>query len=106
MNREVIDMVLDGIVLDPVRISHVGVFDVGYAWCVVGFVEKSGGLRDAHERLELLPHITTHAEWIPHVTLAYVKKTADVGTWVSMLGERFTGVGLNVLGLNYGDDLP
>lgn len=106
VNREVIDLVLDGVELDTVRISHVGVFDVGDAWCVVGFVEKSGWLRDAHERLEMLPHITTHAEWIPHVTLAYVKKTADVVTWVNMLGDKFAGAELSVTGLNYGDDLP
>jgi len=37
---------------------------------------------DAHQRLSLLPHIDTFAEYKPHVTLAYVKASqADQWEW-------------------------
>lgn len=32
------------------------------------------GLVEAHERLGMLPHVNTHPQYMPHVTLAYVKR--------------------------------
>lgn len=41
---------------------------------VVAEVQSMGSeLTDAHARLSLLPHIDTHPDYRPHITLAYVK---------------------------------
>jgi len=51
--------------------------------CLVALLDPSPEMLDAHQRLSLLPHIDTHPEYKPHVTLAYVKaEHADQWQWV------------------------
>lgn len=52
--------------------------------CVVARLEAGGPLADAHGRLSYLPHIDTHPEYKPHVTIAYVRRDR-AQEWVDLL---------------------
>lgn len=67
--------------------------------CVVAALE-SNYLRDAHARLSLLPHIDTHREYRPHVTLAYVHRDHAAAT-LALLDDALP-IRFDVDGLNYG----
>ena len=41
--------------------------------CVVARLRVSDAILEAHQRLSLLPHVNTFGEYVPHVTIAYVK---------------------------------
>lgn len=110
--RAAVDEVLDG--WEPGRIytETIDAFpspmpDEPYS-CIVAKLHATRGLRDAHARLSLLPHINTHPEYRPHVTLAYVHKdrcSDAIDAVRRVLGTRdiFTHAELVPIGLNYGD---
>lgn len=98
-----VDQLLDGWNLNSVKIDHVGYFDTSDSYAVVAHLEKTPELVDGHERLTLLPHINTFSEYLPHMTLAYVKKEADVDSWVDTLNKVYAGKTVQAAGINYGD---
>jgi 2'-5' RNA ligase len=98
-----VDMVLEGWKLKTLTIEEVSYFDLGDSYAVIALVEKTPELVDGHERLTLLPHINTFSEYIPHITLAYVKKDADIDKWVSSLNKKYRGQRVATAGINYGD---
>lgn len=110
--REAVDEVLAGWEPGDVYTQSIGAFDSPipsepYA-CIVAELEVSRQLRDAHARLSLLPHIDTHPEYRPHVTIAYVHKDHRgdaIDAVRRALGTRdvFTHAQVVTLGLNYGD---
>ena len=51
--------------------------------CIVAKV-MSPELIEAHQRLSFLPHVNTHPEYQPHITLAYVKED-KAEHWVDVL---------------------
>lgn len=107
--RADIDEVLDGWEPGEIETDHVGVFpspfdDEPYS-CVVAHLTLTDGLRDAHARLSLLPHIDTHPDYKPHVTLAYVKREyeADAIRLIEQeLGCVKGGLDFTPIALNYG----
>lgn len=98
-----VDMLLEGWELPTVTIESVSYFDTGDSYAVIALLERTPELVDGHERLTLLPHINTFSEYHPHITLAYIKKEADVDKWVSSLNRKYKGQKVATTGLNYGD---
>lgn len=98
-----VDTLLKEWKLDKVKIDHVGFFETPDSYAVIAHLEKTPELVDGHERLTLLPHINTFSEYLPHMTLAYVKLDADVEAWVKALGAVYNGKTVKAAGINYGD---
>jgi 2'-5' RNA ligase len=103
--RSHIDRVLDGWTPPELVVSGITSFpspfeDEDYS-CIVALIEVSAGLTEGHQRLQLLPHIDTFAGYKPHLTLAYVKKSAEKH-WLENLGTTLVGKKLAVNKLNYG----
>lgn len=98
-----VDTLLKDWKIDSVKIEEVGYFETPDSFAVVAHLEKTPELIDGHERLTLLPHVNTFSEYKPHMTLAYVKKDADVDKWVEALGKVYNGKTVKSAGINYGD---
>lgn len=102
--KDKVDQVLEGWKLDGVTIDKVGSFDLGDSHAIVAHVNKTPEIIDGHERLTLLPHIQTHSEYMPHLTLAYVQHDQAVADkWVKALGKQYDGTNVKAKGINYGD---
>lgn len=71
--------------------------------CII-FKPHAPSLLEAHQRLSLLPHVNTHAAYVPHITVGYVhERNADRAIRrleQLVLEQQLTGA---VTGLNYGD---
>lgn len=67
----------------------------------------AGALFDAHQRLSLLPHIDTHASYVPHITLGYVQEQ-HAARAIERLDHLCLEQQLSckVLGMNYGEPPP
>ena len=59
---------------------------------------------EAHQRLSMLPHIDTHASYVPHITLGYVQEQ-HAARAIERLDRLILEQQLSckVLGMNYGD---
>jgi phage portal protein BeeE/2'-5' RNA ligase len=101
--KDAVDEVLTGWSADTVTIDEVGYFTLPDSYAIVARVKPSSELIDAHERLGLLPNADTFSEYKPHITLAYINKDADLGKWITTLGEAYEGKELATAGLDYGD---
>lgn len=104
-----VDELLDGWNVPSVEIESVSHFPsanpgVEPYYCIVAKLKVTPGLLDGHERLENLPHISSFGdEYIPHITLAYIKQNDAVLYDVqNALGFRLVGMSIRVLGTNYG----
>ena len=103
--RDDVDEVLHGWRPEPVEVASVGLFpspfpDEPYA-CIVAHLTVTPEIADAHARLSMLPHINTHPEYRPHVTLAYVhQRYANAA--IERIGAVVNGVRFAPIGLNYG----
>ena len=64
----------------------------------------AGALLEAHQRLSMLPHIDTHASYVPHITLGYVQEQ-HAARAIERLDHLCMEQQLSckVLGMNYGD---
>lgn len=74
--------------------------DEPYA-CIRVEIEKTEALVRTNDRLRYLPHVETFPEWVPHVTLAYVKKGTEK-KWVEILTARLEGTRSTIESLNFG----
>jgi 2'-5' RNA ligase len=98
---------LEGWVPDDVMIREVGHFNIkvdGEEKCkaIVAHVIPSANLLAARKRLEELDFSTEFTEYKPHVTLAYIKSSADVDTWVRRLNVAYSRRVLTPTALNLG----
>lgn len=103
--RSAVDEVLDGWESGALRLGTIGSFpstfeDEPYA-CIVGHVNVTPALLDAHARLSLLPHIDTHPTYRPHLTLGYVHREHEQDA-IDLLTKRMAGEKLQPRGLDYG----
>lgn len=102
--RPYVDNVLEGWQPTAPKIDRIAYFPgakgLPYA-CIIGKIDVTPSLLEAHARLSLLPHIDTHPDYTPHVTLGYVK-SEHTHAAVQALAP-LTGRELTVKGLNYGD---
>lgn len=101
--KEKVDTLLKDWSLNEVTIQDVGYFETPDSFAVIAHIEKTPEIIDGHERLTLLPHIQTFSEYLPHLTLAYVSKEADIDDWVDYLGSAYNGKTIKTKGINYGD---
>jgi 2'-5' RNA ligase len=101
-----VDAVLDGWPIPAIVIDRVSFFygkdEVSSYITIVALVRATDGLGEGNGRLRLLPHIDTFAEYHPHITLAYVKDTANWETYVETLNAQYAGQEIMPAGLNYG----
>lgn len=93
---------------EDLTIAEVSTFpsnDPGEAYItLVAKIRVTDNLMEGHQRLSLLPHLDTFpGNWQPHVTLAYLKDSADAAQYIAKLNELYVGQIVNVMGLNYGD---
>lgn len=102
--KDKVDQLLEGWNMPTVTIQEVSYFDTPDSYAVVAKLEKTPEIVDGHERLTLLPHVNTFSEYQPHITLAYIKKEADVDKWVKALGKKYNGQIVATNGINYGDE--
>lgn len=104
MERHV-SAVLEGWVLPDITIKEVSFFygHGGEYITIIALVDVSDGLKEGHQRLSLLPHVNTFGEYKPHITLAYVKASADWTTFVADLNKKFRGQPVKVKSINLGD---
>lgn len=84
--------------------KYVGFFDGEDYYCIVAHMDLTASLMNARRRLEALPHTTTFPEFKPHMTLAYIKKTANLQVWLERMNDAFANRVFYVSGLNLGND--
>jgi len=106
--RRNVDSVLKGWEIPVVTIDHVGYFPSrieGQDYnCVVAHVVPSPLLREANARLQVLDHTNEYPEYKPHITLVYIKGSANLDRWVRDLNTQYKGKQFIPAGINYGDD--
>jgi len=101
--KDKVDTLLDGWNIETVKVKDISYFDLPESYAVVAHIEETTDLLEGHNRLTLLPHVNTFSEYRPHMTLAYIEKTADLGKWLTTLNAKYSGKELKVTGINYGD---
>lgn len=88
-------------------LTHVDIFPIRRAdqeyYVLVGKIHPSHNLQVARSRLETLDHTDPFPVYAPHVTLAYVLRTADIGPWIDAMSAAYADTHHPVMGLNYGD---
>lgn len=97
--------VMTGWRASPIVIDKVSFFygDNGEYVTIIALLEVSDNLLNAHKRLSLLPHINTFGTYKPHLTLAYVKQSADWESIVDTLNQELGGKEINPIAVNLGD---
>lgn len=98
-----IDTILGEYDVPEVRISHVSGWPSpnGFTTVVANICDDDGQLLELHNRLRWLPHIDAFPTFMPHITLAFVRDSAPLQSWLAALNElsnkklkvsgRFTG---------------
>jgi len=70
--------VMQGWNLEHLEVDHIGYFESPYEddpyYCIVAHIKLTAELLEGHARLSLLPHIDTYSSYLPHLTIAYIKK--------------------------------
>lgn len=107
-----VDTVLDGHIPKEVTIDHIDFFDTPpnvdeEYYCIVAHLKVTPELQEAHDRLQMLPHIDTFPGYKAHFTLCYIKKndrTRD--TMIAELNREYKGKTIKAGKINYGGDKP
>lgn len=103
-----VDAVLKGWTPEMIHVSQVSTFPIRDEeqeyYVVKGDVHVSSNLLEGRARLEVLDYTDPFPTYHPHVTLAYVKRTADIDKWVRYLDDVYGDQDFEVTGLDYGDD--
>jgi 2'-5' RNA ligase len=102
--RKHVDAVLNGWSLPSVQIHSVE------AWgqpdsdskVIVAKLVPTDNLLEGHARLQLLPHLDTFSNYVPHITLAYVKSNDKTNGYVDELNRRLALSVVPVTGIDYG----
>ena len=104
--KKYVEEVLKDWMPKSVQVTGIGCFDAPKEepyYCVVAFVD-SPKLYEGHQRLQFLPHIDTFPNYVPHLTLAYIKKDdANRDIVIALYNKLLVGKELYVNGLNFGD---
>lgn len=72
--------------------------------CIVGEVHPTANLVLANKKLQELPHTNKFTEYKPHVTLAYIKGSANLDRWINRLNVHYKNRVLTPRGLDLGLD--
>lgn len=99
-----VDEVLKGWGLSDVYMKEVMVFDSPYSdesyKCIVMAME-SDSLSEANALLSMLPNVSTFKNYVPHLTVAYVKEE-HVDEAVQMIKQQMHSYHPRFIGLDYG----
>lgn len=99
---------LDGWELPEVLISDIDTFPSRVEGedytCLVAKIVPTAHLVSGHRRLQALPYSSNYDTYIPHLTLAYLNSSADVGEWKFRMQKAFNSRALQPTGLNLGLD--
>lgn len=99
---------LDGWELPPILLSEIETFPSRVEGedytCLVAKVVPTAQLLSGHRRLQALPFSSNFDTYIPHVTLAYLNNTADIGEWKFRMQKAFNARLIDPIGLNLGLD--
>lgn len=93
-----------------VTIDHVDFFDSPYDedepyYCIVAHLKVTDDLQEAHDRLQMLPHIDTFPGYKAHFTLAYIKKNDTTrDSLIKSLNANYKGKTIKAKAVNYGGD--
>lgn len=93
-----------------VTIDHVDYFDSPYDedepyYCIVAHLKIDKELQEAHDRLQMLPHIDTFPGYKAHFTLAYIKKNDTTrDSLCASLNKHYKGKTIKAKAVNYGGD--
>lgn len=107
--KKQVDEVLAGWTCGQITVDSVSFFDItdpdsDSHYCIIAKIKVTPQLKEGHTRLQLLPHVDTFPEYIPHMTIAYVlhddKIRDDV---IDYYQARLAGKTLTITGINYGD---
>ena len=105
---EDVDAVLSDWTVPDIHIKYVGFFDSRIEgqdyYCIVGFCDLTAWLLNGHMRLKGLPYTSSYDEYKPHMTLAYIKKSADLSVWLERMNAAFANRIFVVEGLDLGLD--
>lgn len=72
--------------------------------CIVAHVVKSVNLVTARRALEELPYTDPFPTYSPHITLAYIKGSANLEEWIFRMNAAFAHKIVKQTGLNLGLD--
>lgn len=88
-----------------VTVAGIAVFENENYDVVHAKIELTNALKEGNALLQKLPHITNYPEYIPHITLGYIKKNQDdfIKDMVSTMEEKLLNKELTITGINYGD---
>lgn len=105
--KKYVDEVLKGWQMDSVEVDHVDYFDSPFAddpyYCIVAHLDISEELKDANNRLQLLPHINTFPGYKAHITIAYIKKDETLrDNVIGYYNGILMGKELKAKAINYG----
>ncbi len=101
--KDSVDEVLSGWSVETVTIEDIGFFELPDSYAIIAHIKKTTELVEGHDRIGLLPNAETFSEYKPHMTLAYIRKDADLGKWIQNLGTAYNGKELATDGIDYGD---
>lgn len=93
-----------------VTIDHIDFFDSPYDedepyYCIVAHLKIDKVLQEAHDRLQMLPHIDTFPGYKAHFSLAYIKKNETTrDALIESLNKHYKGKTIKAHALNYGGD--
>ncbi len=109
MHKHVLAVLDDGAKLPKAAwINSVGYFDSPKPedpyYCIVAHVSLTPEWQEAHDRLQLLPHINTFPGYKAHMTLAYIRKDEELrDRVVASLNSALRGRVFEAGELNLGD---
>src|SRR5882672_4961494 len=106
--KKQVEAALEGWELPEVEIESVSHFESSDPkepyYCVIAKLVVSPELKEGNTRMRILPHIDTFPDYLPHITLAYIKQDEDILSEVELLlNSRLAGKKMKVVGVNYGD---
>lgn len=107
VRREHVDAVLDGWETEDIYKKEVLIFDSPFEdepyKCIVLAME-SGSLHEANRLLNFLPNVSTHKNYVPHLTLAYVKEECveEATAYIRSVIGQYTP---RVKEIDYGDSV-
>lgn len=110
--KKQVNEVLAGWTCGSVIVDSVSFFDINDPeqephYCIIAKIKVTPQLQEGHARLQLLPHIDTFPEYIPHMTIAYVLHNDQIrDDVIEYYQARLVGKSLTVTGINYGDIPP
>lgn len=97
------DWSLKSVIIDKVDYFDSSLRDENY-YCIIAKIKVTPKLQEGHDRLEFIPHINTFTSYVPHMTIAYVKKDKKIrDRAIRLFNRQLKGKKLQITGINLGE---